>query len=339
MWAIALLIPPGRLETQKADPYTEAKQAFAAREFRKAADLFARAAVEETSSPPQHPDTLLLEAKSLVNLNQAGELPAAEHALRSYLLAHSRSSEALYLLGYVLERENKPKDSLGVFTEAAAIAPPTPNDLKLVALDYVLLEDYADAVRWLDRSIAGDPRDAEAWYFLGRARMQGGNFAQAERNFRRVLTLKAGDPKALDNLGLSLEAQNRSDEAVTAYTEAIAAEAGAAHPSEQPLLNLGTLLNSKGRSVEALPPLQRAVALAPSCSRCREELARAYLACGKDALAIQEMEGAIATDPKNPRLHFQLGQMYRRAGLAGKAEAELKTSAELYGSHSTAPDK
>ncbi len=172
--------------------------------------------------------------------------------------------------------------------------------------------------------------------------MNQGDFVEAERAFNRTLALNPADAKALDNLGLSLEAQNRTDEALAAYRHAIAAQPGSAtpppHGSEQPFLNLGTLLNSKARYTEALPPLQRSVVLAPRCPRCHEELSRAYTATGQDTPATREMEQAVSLDPKNPRFHFQLGQMYRRAGLLTQADAELKISASLYGSHSTPQD-
>lgn len=286
------------------------------------------------AAPPQADP--FSQAKSLIHQNN---FAAAEPVLRTYLAATPRSSDALYLLGFVLHRENKPKESLAVYTEAAAIHPPQPDDLRIVALDYVLLDDYIDAIRWLQRALAADPGNAEAWYALGRAQMNQGNFIEAERDFNRTLALTPADPKALDNLGLSLEAQNRTEEALSAYTRAIAAQANSPHASEQPLLNLGTLLNAKTRSSEAVDPLRHAVALAPNCPRCHEELARAYLASSQDALATQEMEQAVALDPKNPRLHYQLGQIYRRSGMSAKADAELKTSASLYGSHSTPTDR
>ena len=38
-------------------------------------------------------------------------------------------------------------------TKAAALQSPTGDDLKIVALDYVLLNDYSDAVRWLEKAV------------------------------------------------------------------------------------------------------------------------------------------------------------------------------------------
>jgi len=332
----------GTLKAQgQTSTYSRAQQAFAAKDFRTAANLYAEAAEAEAASPSgSRYDALLMQAKALIRLS---DFTGADPVLRRHIAAIPRSSpgsaQALYLLGFVLHRENKPRESLAVYTQAAAIQPPQADDLKIVALDYVLLDDYADAIRWLRRAVAADPKNSEAWYSLGRAQMNQGSFVEAERDFNQTLALRSDDSKALNNLGLSLEAQNRTEEALAAYHRAIAAKARGAHASEQPFLNLGTLLNAKARSSEAVSPLQQAIAVAPKCPRCHEELARAYLATDREDLGTREMEQAVALDPKNPRLHYQLGQIYRHAGLAAKADAELKTSAGLYGSHSTPVDK
>jgi tetratricopeptide (TPR) repeat protein len=326
------IIAPHPLLAQ-LNTYAQAQRAFADRHFREAADLFAAAAAAERELlPKSHSDALLMQAKSLVNLD---ELAAAEPVLRSFLQQDPRSSPALYLLGYVLQRENKPRESLEVFTRAAAIATPHPEDLRLVALDYVLLDDYIAAIHWLNRALASDPGNAEAWYDLGRAQMHQGNFVESERAFQRTLAINPLNAKALDNLGLSYEGQNRTEEALGTYSRAIEAQKNSPRPTEQPLLNFGALLNTKNRSVEAIAPLQQAVALAPSSSRCHEELSRAYTGAHQNDLAREQMERAVALDPGNPRLHYQLGQMYRRAGLNDRGQVELKKSAELYGTHSS----
>ena len=318
-----------------ADTYTRAKQAFAGHNYQLAAQLFAEvAATERTAATPPHPDALLLQAQSLINLVQ---FPAADAALRAFTQQQPRSAQGFYLLGYVLQRENHPADSLQIFTKAAALAPPTPNDLKLVALDYLLLNDYPDAIRWLTRALHDDPQNAEAWYDLGRAHMHGGDFAAAVNAFQRSLALDPHQPKALDNLGLCFEAQNRNDDALRTYRAAIAENDHAPHPSEQPLLNAGALLNTRSGFAEAAPLLERAVALAPGNAHGWEELARAYTGLHDLPKARTAMERAVALDGTNPRLHFQLGRLYRDAGLTQQAQQEFRRSSELYGTHSAEP--
>src|SRR5260370_27812159 len=100
--------------------------------FTSAAALFARA--EEAA--PGATDALLYEGKAYIHLEQ---FTAAEGALRRYLLAHATSSDALYLLGYVLHREGKAAESLEMNTKGAQLRTPTGDDLKIVGLNYVLL--------------------------------------------------------------------------------------------------------------------------------------------------------------------------------------------------------
>ena len=336
--AIAILCPGGRVQGQPAADaaslYRDGQQAQTAREYRRAAGLFAAAADAEGLKPADaRSDARLLQARCL---SDVGDLPASRSAVELYLQQQPHSAAALYLLAHLLERDNQARRSLETFTRAAAVKPPTAEDLRVVGLDYVLIDDYIDAVHWLKASVAAEPGREEGWYDLGRALMHEGDFVQAERDFRKALEIDPRLARAFDNLGLSLEGQNRTDEALEAYRGAIAAQEKAPHASEQPLLNLGTLLITKNRAAEAVEPLRKAVELAPSSSRCHEELARAYRETHQEELARAEMERAVALEPANPRFHYQLGQMYRRAGLTDQADAELKLSSDLYGTHSSA---
>jgi Flp pilus assembly protein TadD len=308
-----------------------AQQSFATKHYTEAASQSASLA-QNTADPQLRLAAKLLQAKALINLSN---FSGAEPLLNQYSAARPQSPEALYLLAYVLQRENKPRESLAIYTRAAALVPPRPNDLKLVALDYVLLNDYPDAIIWLKRSLSGDPANAEAWYFLGRAYMQRGDFVEAEKDFRQSLAIVPHDPKALDNLGLSMAAQNRNEDAESAYKDAIAVQSAGHNPSEQPYLNLGTLLNDENHSTDALPLLVHATEIAPRSVRCQEELSRAYLAVGNLPEAILAMQRAVALDNSNPSLHFRLGQLYRKAGMTQKASAEIQLSSRLYGTHST----
>lgn len=323
----------GMAMAQQPSLYSQGQQAFAEKRYAEAAKLFAASSMaKEQATEERAADALLMEGRSLVNVD---DFAGAEQVLKAYLAQNLRSAPALYLLGYVLQRENKPKESLEVFTKAAAIRRPLASDLRIVALDYVLIDDYPDAIRWLNKAVEEDPRNADAWYDLGRSQMNQGNFVAAEKAFDRVLSILPHDVKTLNNLGLSYEGQNRIPDALHAYEMAVASQQGSAHPSEQPLLNYGTLLVSQNRIAEAIAALEPAIRIAPKDAKCREELARAYQQADRLPDARQQLEAAVALDPANPRLHYQLGHLYHRSGFEEKAKAELELSAKLYGTHST----
>ena len=332
-FGLALLLSAATLLAQNppSSAYTRGRAAYDSGKYAEAAELF-RAAAQQPAAPP---DSLLWEAKSLAD---TGSFPAAEQALTRYLATGEHSATALYLLGYVQQRQNHPRDSLATFTRAAAVRTPNAEDLRLVAIDYVLLDDYRDARTWLNRALGMNPHLTEARYDLGRVAMHDGDFHAAERQFQAVLAADPASVKAMNNLGVTYEALNRPADALAIYARAVTAQAGAAHPSEQPLLNQGALLITQGRPAEAVPPLRQSVAIAPGCSHCHEELARALLATGSAEAARSEMAAAVRLDPSNPRLHFQLGQMLRRAGLEREAAAELRKSESLYGTKSSVPN-
>ena len=291
--------------------------------------------VESPARPAlQSLDDLLDKAKSQV---KAGDATTAAKSLTEYLTSHPDSAEAMYLMGLVQQRRKLPKESLEWFTKAASVSPPDAEELRIVALDYVLLNDYSDALHWLELSVQKDPRNFEAWYDLGRVRMTRGDFSGAEQALGTALLLKPKLVKAEDNLGVTYEAENRPADAVKAYQAAIEWQQSDAQLSEQPLLNYGTFLNTQQRGAESLPLLQKAVSIAPNNVKCHEQLAHALEQTGSQKAAIEEMRRAIELEPKNGRLHFQLGQMYRRAGDQMRGKQEMVLSGQLYGTSASEP--
>jgi tetratricopeptide (TPR) repeat protein len=295
---------------------------FRAGNYSSAAELLAHA---EAASPGMT-DALLYKSKCLVHLS---DFPGAELALQRYLASHPDSADALYLLGFVLHRENRPSESLAVYTRGAAITPPTGDDLKVVGLDYVLLNDYADAIKWLKSAVEHDPKNKDAWYYLGRAYYSKSQRVEARQAFLSVLSLDPQDAKAENNLGLIYETDGQPAAAMEAYRKAIAWQEQGAHPSEQPYVNLGNLLTEQGQIKEALAPLEKAVALAPNNAFCHITLGVAYRQNGKLDAAQRELETATRLEPDNPTAHYQLGRVYKEQHALDRAQAEFEKTAEL----------
>lgn len=265
----------------------------------------------------------------------AGRYADAERALRDYHAHNPKDASGCYLLAYTLFRENKPADSLKEYTKAATLRTPQANDLKTVALDYVLLNDYKDAEHWIRYSLSLDANDPEAWYEAGRIEYTLNRFQDALESFEQALRLDPSSVKAENNLGLTLEGLNRTDKALVAYRKATAMQASLPEPSEQPLLNLGTLLAQLNRLDEALPLLQQANQIAPNDWKILAQLGRLYGEKGDLEAARKTLEQAVAIEPRKASLHFQLGQIYKKSGDAEKANREFATVRDLLGTSST----
>jgi len=261
----------------------------------------------------------------------------AEAELRHVLATDPSCAEAHFLLAYTLLRQNLPKASLAEYTAGARIRTPTAEDLRDVALDYVLLDDYIDAANWAGRAIQANSRDAESWYVLGRIRYSSGKFQDAADAFTHSLSLEPENVKAEDNLGLAYQSLNQIDKAIDAYRTAIAFGEKSGQPSAQPMIDLAIVLDDRSDLDGALTQLSRAVALAPEDSRAREHLGHVYLELNQLPKAQTQLEKAVLLSPRDARLHFLLGQVYRREGIKEKADAEFARFASLNGTQST-PD-
>lgn len=310
------------LRAQQSDLYKQAAADFREQKFESAAGLFERA----EAADPGTTDALLMAAKSRIHLQH---FETAENELRRYLRASPNSSDALYLLGFVLNRENKPAASLEVYTKAAALTPPTGDDLKMVALDYELLNDNADAIHWLEVAVEKDPTNKEAWYFLGRAYYAASRHPAARKAFDRVLELDPRDARAENNIGLIYESGGKTDEALAAYRHAIAWQKESAPAPEQPYLNLGNLLITLERPEEAIAPLQKAIALAPKDAQGHLRLGTAYLHLDRLGEAERELHEAVRLAPDDATAHYQLGRCYKQAKKLQAAKAEFDRVAEI----------
>jgi len=273
----------------------------------------------------------LADARSLAT---SGLLEKAEARIRGYLQENPASADAHFLLGYVLFREQRARDSLAEFTAAAKYRRPKADEFMAIASDYVLLGDYVDADKWFSEVTRERPDDPEAWYLLGRTEYNESDYPQAITSFQHALALRPHYVEAENNLGLAWRDLHQIDKAKAAFQTAIIWQADAPVDS-QPYLNLGTLFADASQLDQALPNLTKAVELAPENPRVHEELAHVYEAMNNLPAAQSELEKAVALAPRASALHFKLARVYRREGLQEQAKRELDLCEKLSGTQSS----
>lgn len=261
-------------------------------------------------------------------------LAETEARLRATLEHNPQSADTLYELALVLQQENKSRESLETYTRAAQIRKPNVAQLRSVAMDYVLLDDYDDAVRWLRVALSMEPNNADVLYSLGRCLYTKNLFPDAQKVYLRLLALDPANLKAEENLGLTYDAQNDPEKAEKALRTAAqwTKERGLKDP--WPYLDLGIFLLDQSRADDAEPFLEKAVELGPQSAWAHEKLGMALVAQGDSARGIRELQLAVGLAPKDPKAHFELGHAYRTAGQLEKARAEFELSKSLYGEHS-----
>jgi tetratricopeptide (TPR) repeat protein len=261
------------------------------------------------------------------------QLAQKESELRSELKQHPDSAELLYALGLVLRLENNPRASLPIYTQAATHRTPTAGELRSVALDYVLLNDFDDAIHWLERAVQMSPNDVEVLYSLGRCYYSRDRYTDAAKMYKRVLAIDPKNLKAEENLGLAYDSIHSPDKAEDALRTA-AGWADENGTDEWPYLDYGSFLLDEDRAKEAAGPLRIATHIRQSCAACHEKLGRALLATHDEPEGLAELEKATQLDPKNPKIHFEFGRALRQAGQMDRAMQELSLSQKLYSTHS-----
>jgi Tfp pilus assembly protein PilF len=301
---------------------------------------------------PLTPDPALAQARLFL---KQGKLSEAESATRAHLDAHPDSADAHFLLGFILFREvqgkwlegakedgdlrynsgnlsgslvayrdRRVKESLAEFTAGAKYHAPSAFDLKIVALDYLLLKDYLDADHWLRRSVQWDPRDPQAWYYLGRTKYSESQFPQAIEAFAECLKLEPHNPQAENNVGLSYEALGQHDQAVQAFENAIAWEAENTAKDPEPFIELAHLYLNQNQPEKAVLYLTQSIDISPKVSKAHKELGRAYSLLHRLPEAQAELEKAVALEPATASLHCLLGKIYRQESMAPEAKAEFE---------------
>lgn len=301
--------------------------------------LFAQtppAASDHRQSAPTTPftdggDTQLAEARSMIlNRNFAD----AEAVLHTYVGQHPNSATAHSLLGLVDYEQNRPADSLGEFTRSAQLSPPRASELVIVALDYVKLKDLANADKWMMVAVQKDPRSAGAWRYLGGIKYSENRFAEAIDAYRHCLQLQPEDVPSEDGIGRSLEGLSKDEDAITAYSQALAWQQQSGRKYAQPLLHLGALLARKGHADQAVELLRQAEAIDPKDTDVHQALGEAYTQLKQWPQAQTELESAVAESPRNSHLHWLLAAVYRHEGRTEEARREQELFTSLVGSHS-----
>jgi tetratricopeptide (TPR) repeat protein/4-amino-4-deoxy-L-arabinose transferase-like glycosyltransferase len=134
--------------------------------------------------------------------------------------------------------------------------------------------------------------------------------------------LSAGLQRAIteSNLGESLQADSRYDEAIVHYRQAIAFSPRWAGPYN----NIGTALRSQGKVDQAIVLFRQALALQPNYPRAHYNLAVALLAAGKPNEAIGHIREALPSMMDSVDAHRDLGIAMAAEGRTNDAVAEFR---------------
>ncbi len=160
------------------------------------------------------------------------------------------------------------------------------------------------------------PDNLPARINLGAAYMERGEYERAEAEYRSLLALAPGYPRAYYNLGLLALRRGRLDDAVSAFqrTVALAPRNSSAHT------HLGILALRAGDEPAAEAAFQAALRIEPTQREALNNLAAVYLERREWSKALDLVDAALQRDPAYLEASYNKGVAL--AGLGREAEAE-----------------
>ncbi|HEY8255060.1 MAG TPA: tetratricopeptide repeat protein [Rhizomicrobium sp.] len=201
-----------------------------------------------------------------------GRWQEADAVLARVLAAHPDEPDGLQLLGLVRENQGRPAEAEQLLRRSLAARPKQPH--VQVHLGRILAETgkHQQAIDLLQAAVKAKPDLFDAFVVLAQVQFTMGDLAAAETNYRSALRLAPESPTALLGLGVLLTQTRRPVDAESLLRTG--ARNTARPPSWQAKIarNLGLSLDLQGKTEEALEAWQRAIELDPTNTEAHREL-------------------------------------------------------------------
>jgi tetratricopeptide (TPR) repeat protein len=220
------------------------------------------------------------------------------------------------LLGNICLRQNETDLAVGEFKKALKVQPAEFGIRYNLGLAYIQKHMYTDAVDEFRAAIGINPNYVRAHIALARLRLAAGDSLAAATECRAALKSEPQSAEALCVLGTALVAIDHPFLPLPEMREAKNRDPGMAPAAGSP--NAGEAI------AEAIPLLQRSIALNPDDPEAHNSLGSAYAIQRKYPEAEAEFLRALAIKPNNLDAHFNLGSLYSDTGNLAKAAFHLE---------------
>ncbi len=222
-------------------------------------------------------------------------------------------------LGILLLRNNQAKAAVAVL-EPAHEAKPQQFTAAFYLGEALLASGNPGAAAVYEAALKLDPKSAAVESGLAHALARAGQVDEAAPHFQRAAELDPRYQGGLLELADRYEAEKRITDAVALYSK-LRDNAAAQERA-------GEILLESGKSVEAIPPLERSVELAPASAN-RLALATAYFGSKQPEKGIPILNDGLTADPQNYALRMLAGRVLRDQKQYSKAVTQFLQAAKI----------
>lgn len=174
------------------------------------------------SKKPAQGGTRLLWQQMLqqaVTQLQGGDFPAAERSLLGVLKAQPQQADALHFLGVLSYRKGNVQRGLDLVTDSIRVCKTNPSACINYANMLIELDQFEDALKWLDFAIELQPDNPDSWSNRAVALMSLGRREDALESIKKGISIDPRHRYSLYSLASLMTDGGASDNAITVLKE------------------------------------------------------------------------------------------------------------------------
>jgi tetratricopeptide (TPR) repeat protein len=258
----------------------------------------------------------ILQAAEFV---RQGQWQQADALLGRVLAAHPDEPDGLQLLGLVRENQGRLAEAEQLLRRSLTARPRQPH--VQVHLGRILAETgkHQEAIDLLQAAVEAQPDLFDALVVLAQVQVTVGDFTAAETNYRSALRLVPDSQVTLLGLAVLLNQMRRPAEAESLLRAAASNTARPSPWQAKVTRSLGLSLDLQGKTAEALEVWQRAIALDPTNAEAHRELNALLYRLGRAQEFLASYDQAAQSLPPS-RTAERGALLLQKAGLLIDAE-------------------
>jgi len=231
----------------------------------------------------------------------------------------------LYLLGSAHARLNQTNQALTAWRSALLLQPTNRKLMQVMSVEYSKGSYFNEAAQVSEAALRLAPDDLSLYFLLLKALQDSGEHDQAFALARRTVNKFPKSARAHFEVGFHLHKTGRSAEALPFFDAAIALDP----IYEEPHYFRGDVLLRQDKPQEAESSFRQALKLRTNYTLASLGLARTLTAQDKLTAAVDSLKEATRQDPANPQPYLVLSQIFFRLGNLEESKDAKQTSQRL----------